>query len=129
MGKAELDAGVSFRVVWRRLGSHVTCSAVRDVFFLLIHKKLPVRERLFRIGFNVCPYCRACTGGIFCDIAHYYSGMAPVWGWVRARLIDILVRGSAQCSDWELVNLLFPGSAGENEAVWLVGTYVAWVWK
>ena len=43
--------------------------------------------------------------------------------------MDILEGGSAQCSDWELVNLLFPGSAGENEAVWLVGTYVAWVWK
>jgi hypothetical protein len=55
--------------------------------------------------------------------------VAPVWGWVRARLIDILGGGSAQCSDWELVNLLFPGSACENEAVWLVGTYVAWVWK
>ena len=27
------------------------------------------------------------------------------------------------------MNLLFPGSADENEAVWLVGTYVAWVWK
>ena len=130
--KAELDAGVSFRVVWRRLSSPVLSSAVRDVLFLLIHNKLPVRERLFRIGLNVDPYCQACSGGIFCDIAHFFcacSGVAPVWGWVRARLIDFLGGGSAQCSDWELVNLLFPGSACENEAVWLVGTYVAWVWK
>ena len=37
--------------------------------------------------------------------------------------------GSSQCSDWEFMNLLFPGSKSENEATWLVGTYAAWVWK
>ena len=63
--KAELDAGVSFRVVWRRLGSPVLCSAVRDVLFLLIHNKLPVRERLFRIGLSVDPYCQACPEASF----------------------------------------------------------------
>ena len=35
----------------------------------LIHNKLPVKERLFRIGLNVDPYCQACPGGIFCDVA------------------------------------------------------------
>ena len=52
-----------------------------------------------------------------------------MWEWVRARLVYILGGGSAQCSDCELVNLLFPGAACENEAVWLMGTYVAWVRK
>ena len=130
--KAEIDAGVSLRVVWRRLGSPVLSGVTRDVLYLLIHNKLPVKERLFRIGLNVDPYCPVCPGGIFCDVAHYFcacSGVAHVWGWVRGKLIDILGGDSAHCSDWELVNLLFPGSASENEAVWLVGSYIAWVWR
>ena len=132
MTKAEVDAGISFKLVWRRLESPVLSGSAKDVLFLLIHNKLPVKERLFRIGLSVDPYCLQCPGGMICDIAHYFCsciGVAHVWGWVRARLVDILGVGSAQCSDWELLNLLFPGSSVENEAVWLVGSYTAWVWK
>ena len=39
--------------------------------------------------------------------------------------------GCDHCSDWELVNLLFPSSSsmGAKQAVWLVGTFVGMVWE
>ena len=54
--KAEVDAGISLKLVWRRLESPVLSGSTRDVLFLLIHNKLPVKERLFRIGLSVDPY-------------------------------------------------------------------------
>ena len=132
MTKAEEDAGVSLKVVWKRLSSPVLSGSARDVLFLLIHNKLPVRERMFRIGLAVDPYCQVCPGGSIADVTHYFCAccaVAPVWGWVRARLVDVLGVNSSQCSDWEFLNLLFPGSNCENEATWLVGTYAAWVWR
>ena len=36
---------------------------------------------------------------------------------------------SMQCSNWELINLLFPKSGYEDQCVWLVGIYVAKVWE
>ena len=33
------------------------------------------------------------------------------------------------CSDWEIVNLQFPGSRDDKKGVWLIGTFVARVWE
>ena len=37
--KAEEDAGVSLRVVWKRLAGPVLSGSARDVLFILIHNK------------------------------------------------------------------------------------------
>ena len=39
-----------YSTAWRRLHSPVVDCKARDVLFLLLHNKLPVDERLFRIG-------------------------------------------------------------------------------
>ena len=33
------------------------------------------------------------------------------------------------CSNLDLVTLKFPGSLGDKEGVWLMGTFVSWVWE
>ena len=43
--------------------------------------------------------------------------------------MDLLGRRSALASYWELINLLLPSSSRENEAIWLVGTYIARTWE
>ena len=58
--KVETEAGVCYRIIWSRLASPVLSSAVREVLFLLIHNKLPVKERMFRIGKEVDPFCDEC---------------------------------------------------------------------
>ena len=130
--KVEIEAGVSFKTVWRRLASPVLSVVARDVLFLLLHNKLPVRERLFRIGLAVDPYCQSCPGAVICDLEHFFCSctrVSNVWGWVRARLMGMLEIGYVHLSNWELLNLLSPNSKSDKETVWLIGTYVARTWE
>ena len=53
--------------------------------------------------------------------------VSHVWGWVRARLVDVL--GNNSVSNWELINLLLQASSNHNEAVWLLGSYVSRTWE
>ena len=122
---------VEYKHVWRRLGSPVLTAEARDTLFLLLDNKLPVRERLFRIGLAVDPYCDVCPGGVVCDIEHFFcscSRVVFVWSWVRGRLLDLL-GGSSHLSNWELINLFLPSTRFEKEIVWVVGSYVAEVWS
>ena len=130
--KVEIEAGVSYKAVWQRLSSPVLTAPARDVLFLLLHNKLPVKERMFRIGLAVDPYCDFCPGAVICDVVHYFCTclrVSQVWGWLRARLVGMLGDNSGQCSDWELLNLFHPSSNSEKESIWLIGTYVARVWE
>ena len=130
--KVEVEAGVSYKAVWQRLSSPILTAPARDVLFLLLHNKLPVKERMFRIALAVDPYCDFCPGAVICDVVHYFCTcvrVSQVWGWLRARLVGMLGDNSGQCSDWELLNLFHPSSNSEKESIWLIGTYVARVWE
>ena len=35
----------------------------------------------------------------------------------------------ASVNDWDLINLLFPNSSHDSEIVWLVSSYVHYVWE
>ena len=48
--KVVREAVVDYKLVWKRLHSGAVNPEGRDVLFLLVHNKLPVPERLFRIG-------------------------------------------------------------------------------
>ena len=105
--------------------------AWREVFFLLVHNKLPVRERMFRIGKERDPFCDECPGSMVCDVEHFFCScvkVAHLWRWLRNRLVTM----SGDCflfgSDWDLVNLFLPRKRNESETVWLIGNYVYWVW-
>ena len=62
---------------------------------------------------------------------HIFTGCVLVreaWGWVRMRLIDLLSPGSAVCSNFEMINLMFEKHFMDIEAVWLVTTFLEYVW-
>ena len=51
--RIELGAVHKYKVSWRRLQCPAMDSEAKETMFLLIHNKLPVSERLFRIGVKV----------------------------------------------------------------------------
>ena len=126
------EAGISYKEVWRLLLSPVLTADAKDVLFLVVHNKLPVKERLFRIGLYVDPYCQLCPGGVVEDLEHFFCAcdrVSQVWGWVRRKLIELLGGNSASVSNWELINLFLPASNRKKDVVWLLGSYVAKVWE
>ena len=130
--KVVREAVVGYECVWRRLMFPILTPAAKDVLFLLVHNKLPVKDRLFRIGLSVDPYCEHCPGGLDGDVEHLFCScdkVAEVWRWVRGNLLGLMGGNFASVSNWEIINLMLPGSRMDNELVWLLGTYVAKVWE
>ena len=120
-----------YSAAWRRLHSPVVDCKARDVLFLLLHNKLPVDERLFRIGLRHDPYCLKCAGAVVNDIVHYFCSCDAVydtWSWVKRQVVQLGQMG-AGVDDWEVVNLCFENSCNDTEIVWLVSSYVLYVWE
>ena len=109
--KVEMEAGISYKAVWQRAISTVLLASARDIQYLLIHNKLPLQERLFRIRLAADSYCKYCPGA---DISCSCSMVSHVWGRVRAMLVGLMGVGGC-CSDWELVNFQFPSSNSDME--------------
>ena len=85
--KVERESGVSYKQVWRRLCNPCLTSSSREILFLLLHNKLPVRERFFRIKVEVDPYCDYCldiTGAEICDVEHFWSERRCADGFVES---------------------------------------------
>ena len=130
--KVVRESGIDYEGVWKRLLMPVLSAGAKDILYLLVHNKLPVRERLFRIGLQVDPYCDLCPGGVFCDVDHFFctcDRVAEVWRWVRGQLVG-LMGGNCDCvSNWEIINLFLPGSRREKDLVWMIGMYIVKVWE
>ena len=132
--KVEVESGVSLKQAWRRLGNPVLTSVSREILFLLLHNKLPVRERLFRIRLAVDPYCEHCfgsDGAIICDIEHFFcacSRVVQVWKRLKIMIANLLAVQEAHLSDMDLLNLRLPRNNFNNEVVWLIGNYVGKLW-
>jgi hypothetical protein len=124
------ESVLDYKLVWKRLQSPVVNPEARDVLFLLIHNKLPVLERLFRIGVKQDPYCLHCAGAEVADIEHFFSSCVRTrqcWSWVRLKIMGLCDRGLLS-SNWELLNLILPSTQFEQEIVWLISNYVRYVW-
>ena len=130
--KLELDLGDSLECVWKHLASFALDCSTRDVLFLLIHNKLPVRERLFRVYVTADPYCEICLGDVgafLADREHVFClcrQVSKYWREIRA-IIDPLLMDVA--TNLELLSLKFTSRHFEAEITWLVGAYVNEVWK
>ena len=59
--KVVRESNLDYSLTWSRLNSSVVDARARDVMYLMIHNKLPVKERLFRIRLKNDPYCMACA--------------------------------------------------------------------
>ena len=92
VAKVEQEAGRSYKTAWERAASPVLTACARDVLYLLIHNKLPLREKMFRIGLAADPYCEACSSAEISDVHHFFcscSRVSDVWLEVRALIVDI----------------------------------------
>ena len=130
--KVELDLGIPFSLAWKRLCYASLPSEDRDTVFLLIHRKLPVKERLFRINMEVDPYCTTCFDvdgdAVICDLEHFFctcGNVLPMWNSVKEIIFDLL---QVHVSNQDILSFLFPSSSFEAEIMWLLGSYVGLIW-
>ena len=47
---------------------------------------------------------------------------------MRLKLLE-LSSALRRCSDWEILNLMFPNNRCDKEITWLLGHYVNFTWK
>ena len=94
--KVACEAGSTLLETWRKLNLFCISSPAREMVYLLIHNKLPIQERLFRVGLASDPYCDFCLNSgeaIFCDREHFFcccDRVSPVWEVIRKILLDLL---------------------------------------
>ena len=75
------------------------------------------------------PNCLVC--GLLESNTHIFTECLMVreaWGWVRMRMLELLPEENARCSNFEMINLMFEQHVLDLEAVWLVATYLEFVW-
>ena len=128
--KVEEKAGISFENAWKRIHGPILDSASRDICYLLVHNKLPVKERQFRVNLIEDPLCSICPGAQINDIDHFFCScikVREVWSMIKNTIINMT--GRSPPPDCQLLRFLFPKCNSENEFVWLIGNYVGEVWK
>ena len=109
-------------------------SKQREVMYLLLHNKLAVRERLFRVRSVNDPYCSKCLeseGAVICDRDHYFCQcgyVREVWQALKL-MLNILGVDCSSYSDFELLTLQLPRSSKDTELVWIMSTYVHTAWR
>ena len=129
--KVVMNGNRDYSIAWRRLQSRVIDCKAKDILFLLLHHKLPVKERLFRIGLRHDPYCLKCAGAEVSDIVHFFCSCEAVdntWSWLKRQVVQWGQMG-AGVEDWEILNLLYVSSSHDAEIVWMVSSYVLYVWE
>ena len=115
----EKNSMINYKLVWRKLWSVNFSMEETNTLYLLINNKLPVPERLFRIGVKYDPYCSHCPGLEIADIPHLFCSCirtTDVWLWLRSRIINMF--NMNQITDWELLNFVLPVISKENVVVW-----------
>ena len=121
---------VDWSLVWNRLDSPILEPRSREYLFLIVNNIVPNRERLFdKMHMVASPNCLVC--GVREDNTHLFTECVSVretWGWVRNRLLRLLPEDCAQTSNFEFINLMFSKHLMENEAVWLIGIFIHFVW-
>ena len=105
---------------------------VQETSFLLVHDKLPVKERIYKIGLAKDPYCDFCDAAVFEDTQHYFARCGQVntlWRWVRTVLHLILGARADLITDKELLNFSWASSRSDREVVWLISWFIWYRWS
>ena len=121
-----------YKLAWIRLHSPFVTHELKDILYLLLHNKLPVAERLFRIGFKNDPYCLNCPQAVIADVEHFFcqcERSKAGWKLLRSLLIEINGRRGMLCSNFTLLNLLSPAKEDQRETTWLVSNFVYYTWN
>ena len=126
--KIEVEAGMSMSQVWERIAYPSLSAQAKEIVYLLVHNKLPTKERLFHINIAQDPYCERCENNAICDRTHYFcacDSTSDAWNSVTNIIFTIL---DQSVSDEDLISLKFPKTRNDNEATWLIATYIQYVW-
>ena len=132
--KIERDNNVSFKHSWINLKHDFLLSSAREILFLLLHDKLLVRERLFRISQAADPYCTSCLdhyGAIVCDVDHYFCScprVVRIWGRLKSLVIALLQIDSQRTDDSSVLRLNIPVNRCPG-VIWMMGAYVSTIWN
>ena len=129
--KVERESARPMDLVWERLTKLGANRQVQEVSYLLVHDKLPVLERLFRIGLAKDPYCDSCDAAVEQDACHYFSQCAKIkdyWKWLRTVLYQIIGAEADQLLDQDLLSYSWRRSTWDAEISWLLSCYVWFVW-
>ena len=128
--KVVFKFSVDWSLVWERLDSALLEPRSREFLFLIVNNIVPNRERLFdKMHMVASPNCLIC--GVREDNIHLFTECVLVretWGWVRNGLLRLLPEDCAITSNFEFINLMFSKHLMENEAVWLIGTFIQFAW-
>ena len=130
--KVELDLGEPMDNVWKKLCSPALEASTREILFLIIHNKLPIKERMFRVQITNDPYCDTCmnvSGCFIGDREHVFclcGNISELWTEIRSLVDPLLARS---CSNLDLLTLNFSSVYFETEVTWLIGAYVAELWS
>ena len=130
--KIEQESEASMNQVWKKILSPSLSAEVRETLYLLIHNKLPIKERMFHINLANDPYCNWCladTPGEICDRFHMFSSCVKIketWEDIKL-LIDPLLPQKNVGSNLLLL-LDFNAGKYEAEISWLLGNYVREIW-
>ena len=95
---------------------------------MLLHNKLPVKERLFRVGMSNDSLCTLSPGSRIGDIKHFFCScdmVSSAWTTVHIMLDSLL---GVHVASYDLFHYLFPSCPKEREVVWLLGNYVGRIW-
>ena len=132
--KVEIEAGISFSLVWTRL-LHASLSAeLREFLYLIVHGKIPVKERLFRINLALDPYCDYCFGVVEAsdavgDFQHYFCSclkVTHVWSSIRSIIHKL---HNSVLLDCDILFLNFTQTKFDAEITWLLGAYLLYTWR
>ena len=122
---------VDWALVWERLDYPVLEPQGREALFSIVHNIVPNRDRLHtKMNMVNSPNCLVC--GVREDNTHLFTECVMVregWGWVRQRLLDLLPDDCGVTSNFEFISLMFTKHTMDNEAVWLIGTYLDLIWS
>ena len=105
---------------------------VQETNFLLVHDKLPVKERLYRIGLSRDPYCDFCDAAVFDDTLHCFAQCGQVkafWRWIRTVLCLVMGAQADLITDIDLLNFSWASSKCDREVVWLISWFVWFRWS
>ena len=133
--KIERDLGKSLNVSWSNLEKLPHGSFRREIMFLLIHNKLPTKERLFRIGLEQDPYCSFCFDdlgvAVMDDLEHFFCAcgrIASLWDDVKHCIENLVPSSSMPIRDFDLITLNFSNRSCGREMSWLLSWYVSEQW-
>ena len=130
--KVETAGNASLKIAWVNLRADCLNSSLREISYLVIHNKLPVRERMFRIGQANDPYCLWClelNETLNCDVKHFFCEcvrVVRIWEKIMTVMNNLL--GTMNMSSDQLIrlNVSFSRCPG---AVWLISAFMEKIWN